>query len=168
MEEALRVINELERLSLIERYAIGGAVAATRYIEPMQTYDLDVFVMLQTLQSGLISISPIYAHLSKLGYVPQEECINIEGWPVQFLPVYNTLTEEALDQAVDVEFGETPTRVIGAEYLAAIMLDTGRPKDHARLLHFLEADVVDIVVLQDIAKRHGLKGKWENFRRRFL
>jgi hypothetical protein len=53
---------------------------------------------------------------------------------VQFLPVYNALTEEALAHAAQVMFGTTPTRVLSAEYLSAIMLQTGRPKDHARLL----------------------------------
>ena len=168
MEKALAVVNILEQEGLIKRYAITGAVAATRYIEPMQTYDLDIFIVLQTPSSGLISISPVYTYPAKRGYVPQEECIVIEGWPVQFLPVYNPLTAEALEQAADVEFGATPTRVINAEYLAAIMLDTGRPKDHARLLHFLESDVLDTAVLEDIVERHGLHGKWENFRRRFL
>ena len=46
MEKALAVINHLEKDGLIGRYAIGGAVAATRYIEPIQTYDLDIFVVL--------------------------------------------------------------------------------------------------------------------------
>ena len=44
MEKTLAVINKLEQQGLIGRYAIGGAVAATRYIEPIQTYDLDIFV----------------------------------------------------------------------------------------------------------------------------
>ena len=56
---------------------------------------------------------------------------------MQFLPVYNELTEEALAQAIDVVFGSTPTRVLSAEHLAAIMLETGGPRDHARLTQFL-------------------------------
>jgi hypothetical protein len=92
----------------------------------------------------------------------------IEGWPVQFLPVYNPLTEEALAQALEVEFGSTPTRVFSAEHLAAIMLETGRPKDHARLIQFFESNALDCVVLESIVARHDLTSKWENFRRRFL
>ncbi len=168
MEKTLTVINRLEQEGLIGRYAIGGAVAATRYIEPVQTYDLDIFVVLPVLSSGLISLTPIYDYLTQRGYVPQGECIVIEGWPVQFLPVYNALTEEALAQAIEVEFGSTPTRVLSAEHLAAIMLETGRPKDHARLLQFFEFDALDRVALEDIIARHGLITKWESFRRRFL
>lgn len=60
MEKTLAVINQLEQEGLVGRYAIGGAIAATRYIEPIQTYDLDIFVS----PSGLISISPIYTYLT--------------------------------------------------------------------------------------------------------
>jgi hypothetical protein len=168
MEKTLTVINQLEQEGLIGRYAIGGAIAATRYIEPIQTYDLDIFVVLPFSSSGLISISPIYTYLIQRGYTPQGECVLVEGWPVQFLPVYNPLTQEALEQALEVEFGATPTRVMSAEHLAAIMLDTGRPKDHARLIQFLEFDALDQAVLEDIVRRHGLESKWENFQRRFL
>jgi len=86
---------------------------------------------------------------------------------VQFLPVYNELTEEALAHAVDVTFGSTPTRVFSAEHLAAI-LETGRPKDHARLTQFFEFDVLDRAILEDIVTRYTLTAQWESFQRRFL
>ncbi len=168
MEKTLAVINQLEREGLIGRYAIGGAIAATRYVEPVQTYDLDIFVLLPGASAGLISLSPIYAYLTRRGYTLQGECVVIEGWPVQFLPVYNELTEDALAQAVEAEFGSTPTRVLSAEHLAAIMLETGRTKDHARLTQFFAGGVLNQVVLQDIAARHGLTARWERFRKRFL
>lgn len=168
MEKTLAVINKLELDGLIGSYAIGGAVAATRYIEPIQTYDLDIFIFLPVSPSGLISISPIYAYLTQRGYATSGESIIIEGWPVQFLPVYNQLTEEALEQAIEVQFGTTPTRVLSAEYLAAIMLETGRPKDHARLIQFFEFETIDRTMLQNILGNHDLKENWVTFRRRFF
>ncbi len=168
MEETLIVINELESEGLIGRYAIGGAIAATRYVEPVQTFDLDIFVVLPVTSSGLLSLAPIYSYLTQRGYKPQGEAIVIGDWPVQFLPVFNELIEEALVNAVEIEFGSTMTRVLSAEYLAAIMLQTGRPKDFARLLQFLEFGVLDLGILADILARHALTEKWENFRRRFL
>ena len=43
MEKVLTVINQLEQEGIIGRYAIGEAVAATRYIEPIliQFFELD-------------------------------------------------------------------------------------------------------------------------------
>ena len=93
MEKTLAVINKLEQEGLFGQYAIGGAVAATRYIEPIQTYDLDIFVLLPLSQSGLISLSPVYNWLTEHDYKAIGETIVIEDWPVQFLPVYNRLEE---------------------------------------------------------------------------
>jgi len=86
---------------------------------------------------------PFYSYLTQRGYKPQGEAIIIGDWPVQFLPVFNELIEEALVNAVDAEFGYTATHVLRAEYLAAIMLQTDRPKDFARLLQFIEFGVLN-------------------------
>jgi hypothetical protein len=62
----------------------------------------------------------------------------------------------------------TPARVFTAEHLAAIALQTGRAKDKARLLQFVEAAVLDPVCFKDILTRHGLLDAWRRFERQFL
>jgi hypothetical protein len=57
---------------------------------------------------------------------------------------------------------------MSAEHLAAIALQTGPPKDFARILQFLEHRAVNMEKLTHIVKRHGLERKWENFKQRFL
>lgn len=57
METTLQVLNGMERAGVIRRYAIGGAVGAIFYMEPVLTYDLDIFVELPTAGSGLLSRS---------------------------------------------------------------------------------------------------------------
>lgn len=168
MEKTLAVLNQMEADGIIQRYAIGGAVASAFYMEPAQTYDLDVFMVFPLSPLGLVLLNPIYTYLIERGYQPEGEAVNIEGWPVQFLPAFNLLTEEALVNAVEVTYGATTTRVFTAEYLAAIMLYTGRAKDHARLLQLLTEGVIDRSALLDLIVRHGLEAKWETFKRRFL
>ncbi len=93
----------------------------------------------------------------------------VEGWPVQFLPVASELDGEALDAAVTVEEVLTPgtapvrMRVLTAEHLAATALGVGRPKDEIRLTQFVAEDVLDMTVLDDILRRHGLGTKWQDF-----
>src|SRR5439155_19768084 len=124
MERTLKVLNEMECGGIISRYAIGGAVGAIFYMEPILTYDLDVFVKLPASESGLLTLTALYEHLRGRGFAEEEECIVIEGVPVQLLPPYNPLVEEALAEARDTVFEETPTRVLRAEHLLAIMLQT--------------------------------------------
>jgi hypothetical protein len=117
--------------------------------------------------NGLISLSPLYEYLHKLGYEPQDETIEIAGWPVQFLPIFNPLLEEAYDQAVTIAFHDVPTRIMQVEHLVAIMVQTGRPKDYARILRFLEAEAVNVAALEPILAKHGLSERWQEFLRRF-
>ncbi len=167
MEQTLRVINQLKQDGVIEDYAIGGAIAAMFYIDPFHTEDLDIFFPFTPAGSGLDILSPIYEYLKERGYQPEGAAVKIEGWPVQFLPVYGPLIQEAVEQANDTEYNQTATRVIRAEHLVAIMLDTGRPKDYARIAHFLKAGAVDAEALEDILARHGLSEKWHGNQWRF-
>jgi hypothetical protein len=42
MKATLAVINQMQAVGVIGRYAIGGAVGATFYLEPSATLDIDV------------------------------------------------------------------------------------------------------------------------------
>ena len=76
--------------------------------------------------------------------------------------------EEALEQAVTVEVEALPVRVFTAEHLAAVALETGRAKDKARLLQFVESGALDPERFQAILVRHALVDKWRLFQRQFL
>ncbi len=167
MEKTLNVLNKLGKKGLLERYAIGGGIAVLYYAEPVLTYDIDVFCILPTEKNGLIKLSSIYEYLQKKGCKVDGEHIVIEGIPVQFIPAYNKLVEEALNEAVEVKYKETETRIVRAEHLMAIMLQTYRPKDRERMLLILEEIQIDMLYLESILERHGLQEKWHKFRRRY-
>jgi hypothetical protein len=42
IREAIATINQMQADGVVERYAIGGAVGATFYLEPIATLDVDV------------------------------------------------------------------------------------------------------------------------------
>src|SRR5947209_5105811 len=142
----------METDGVIERYAIGGAVAAIFYIEPFTTYDLDIFFAAD-MSGGLITLTPIYEYLARKGYEAEGEVVKVGGWPVQFLPTYNPLVAEAVEQAIKIKFKRTWTRVMTAEHLVAIMLQTGGSKDYARAAKFLEGGVAYVARLNDILSR---------------
>lgn len=55
-----------------------------------------------------------------------------------------------------------------AEHLVAIAIRTGRAKDHARILQFLEQNAVDRYKLDQVLTRHALVPKWELFESKYL
>jgi len=169
VKATLEIINQMQTDGIIGKYAIGGAVGATFYLEPAATLDVDIFVMLpQTLQSKLLSLAPIYEYLKARGFKVEKEHIVIGDWPVQFLPPSNDLEREALAGAVETEVEGVKTWVMTAEHLVAIALNTARPKDHARILQFLEQKVVNADKLNHILIGHGLVLKWNRFQDRYL
>lgn len=76
--------------------------------------------------------------------------------------------EEALAEAVEVDVDGVRAGVFGAEHLAAIALQTGRAKNKARLLQFIEEGALDPSRFQAIVHRHGLVEAWARFERQFL
>jgi len=169
IKEAIQIINRMEADGVIERYAIGGAVGATFYLEPVATLDVDVFIEFRAQPgSRLVSLEPIFTYLRDRGRTMEGEHIDIAGWPVQFLPANSNLLQEALVAAVVKSVEGTSARVFIAEHIAAIALQTDRAKDKARVLQFIEANAVDLGRVREILTRHGLNGNWQQFEQQFL
>ena len=165
MEKTLQVIEEMTRLGIIKAYAIGGGIAATYYIEPVLTYDLDVFFL--PVKEGLDELAPIYEFARSRAYAEQAEALLIEGFPVQFIPAYNALVREAVTRATTLKYRDTEAKVVKAEYLTAIALQTGRAKDRERVVRLLEEAAIDRAVLDKILEEHGLAEKLRRIEKGF-
>ena len=124
---------------VIFNYALFGATAQIRYTEPLATLDADVLVTLP--DSGRLDIlRRLYEFCEAGGYPIEGEAIHVGAWPVQFVPVFNALTSEAVEQA------ETA----------------------ARILALLESGSVTKEGIATLASRHDLEDAWIRFKRRFV
>ena len=169
MKKVFQLLNAMVRDGEVLNYAIGGAIAAVFYVEPFSTQDIDVFIMMKTEQSGLVTTIPGWDYLKDRGYTEvRGEAIVVEDWPVQFIPVSNPLQEEAYLNATSLDFDGEPVRVFLAEHLVAIMLQAGRLKDLTRVQMFLAQEAVDHEILRDIITRHNLEKQWASFQNRDL
>ncbi len=126
---AIKIINKMLEEKVFENYALGDALAVIFYTEPIVTQDVDIFFQVKEAENDLMILAPIYDYLTNKGFEAKAEHIIIEGLPIQFLPAFNDLTGEAIENANEFELEDTTIRVMSPEYLAAIMLDTGRTKD---------------------------------------
>jgi hypothetical protein len=169
LQEVFAAINQMKSDGVIDRYAIGGAVGATFYLEPAATLDVDVFVAFRPEPGKtLVNPKPIFDYLTARGGAIDGEYVMIAGWPVQFLPPTGPLVEEAIAETREHSIDGEPVWVFTAEHLAAIALETGRAKDKARLLQFVEAGVLDPDRFEAILSRHGLMDRWKRFEEQFL
>jgi hypothetical protein len=168
LEGVIQIINEMQADGVIGQYAIGGAVGATFYLEPAETWDVDVFFTLEAnVESGAFdtSILQVYSYLKGRGAVVDGQYIVVADQPIQFLPPSGPLVEEAIREANLMPFGNIKMPVFSAEHLAAIALDLGRPKDRVRLAQFAAPGVLDSARFQDILNRYTLVEKWNAFKR---
>ena len=163
--EPLRTINRLLEEKVILEYAIAGGVAALYYTEPVLTYDFDVVCRFPG-EKLLIDPSPMFTKLREWGFkFGKEDRVTINGVPVQFIPAAPGLMDEALNKVKHVSVCGVKTRILRAEYLAALMLELYRPKDRAKLdlLTSNEGVVFDKSLFLDILQRYKLTQKWKRY-----
>jgi hypothetical protein len=155
LADVLRAANELVSAGLIKDYALGGALAAIYYTEPVTTYDADIIFIAsdQTLSAG---IPAIYSHLKSKGWRVEREHLLIKDFPVQFLAA-SGLTEEAVREAKQVEYEGVPAKVFRPEYIIAIAASVGRHKDLARIEQLMTQAKIDKALLDEILHRYSLK-----------
>lgn len=160
-------MNEMTDAGVITDYALFGALAQIRYTEPVATLDVDVLVGVPS-PDKLDVLADLYKYCSNRGYQPEGESIRVGDWPLQFIPVFNPLTREAMENAETADYEGVGLRVVSADYLAVIALSTGRPKDMARILALLESKSVTRETIATLAARHGMRDAWKRFQTRFL
>ena len=169
IREVIETINQMKADGVIDRYAIGGAVGATFYLEPVSTIDIDIFMELHASRESLVvDMEPIFHYLKDRGFPMEGQYIVIADSPVQFIPPGTPLAEEALNEAVQKEIQETAAWVFTPEHLAALALQLGRTKDKLRIMQFIEAGKLDMERFRFIVERHQLVEKWQKFERQFL
>ena len=169
MVRTLRVLNELEARGLYSRWALGGAMGLTFYLEATQTEDVDVLVMIPTTPGRmLVDLGPLHAALKERGYAFDGEHVLIEGIPVQFIDVApGSIEAEALAMAVETSLHGERLRVAPLEHLLAVAIRLQRGKDKVRLAKtFTETpEKVNFDRLEDILARYGLLERYREFRR---
>lgn len=168
MRETLLVLNELKEKGLIKDYAIGGAIAALRWTEPFFTEDLDIFIVLEEKgnKKSLIVLTPIYEHLKSKGYVWEKHWIVIEGVPVDIFPA-DPLEEEAIENALKIQYEGVSTKIITPEYLIALFLRAGREKDERKVELLLKQAEIDLEKLNNILIKYDLVKKFEDYKQKY-
>jgi hypothetical protein len=105
--------------------------------------------------------------MKELGGVVEKEYVIIGKWPVQILPAYTPLVEAAVANAPPRDFEDLKVRVVDANYLCAIALQTGRSKDYQRVHTLIESGHVDGVQFNTLVQNYNLIERWETYVHRF-
>lgn len=152
----IRILNQLKRKRRLRGYAIFGAVAASYYMAPIYTDDIDVLVLADTDQEYISIWRELSQHAERtkgFGFI-------IAKTETQILPTsIDPLYENALRKAQLVRVGGVTTRIVDREHLILMALKANRSKDRFRALMLLEE--ADMVYLHSLLQRFDKDGSLE-------
>lgn len=166
LEKALQVVRDISSLGIIKDYAVCGAVAAMCSIEPVLTYDLDIFFI--PIKEGPAALVPIQAYVKYRGFSIRAKSILVDGIPIQFIPASSDLVREAVEHAETRKYYTVELKVVTAEYLSAIAIQAGRDKDKEHAIRLLEVADIDRSVLSRILESYGLARKFKGFEKQYM
>ena len=163
ISKILDIMDDLVDQNYIRDYVIGGGFALLFHSTPVFTEDIDFFCYFT--HSGLIlDVSDIYLYLKeKYGIQTSGLHLKLDNTLIQILPASDNLTKEAMDNYETKSVAGKEIKVFSLEYLMAIMIFIGRPKDKSRLVKLIEEDEYNKEILDGILKKHGLNKKWNKF-----
>ena len=167
MRDCIKILLQVRDEGILADFAIGGAIAASFYTPALATEDIDIFAFLKPSASGLLVLTPLYDRLQALGGRVENEYVVISTWPVQILPAYTPLVAEAVTHAISRSYEDLTVKVVDADYLSTIALQTGRPKDYSRVHTLIESGHVQSNKLAALVNRFALNQRWETYVKRY-
>ena len=126
----IRALNELRRRRIIRDYALIGAVAATVYMEPVFTDDLDAIVLVDTDDEYRDTFRRIADNSE--GQEGKHQILG--GIPVQLFPsTVSPLYRDTVENARQVRVNNLRTKVASPEHLILLCLLANRERDRMRV-----------------------------------
>ena len=157
-------LQDMVDAGVLTDYVVGGASAVLFYTEPFYTEDIDLYVVVPEATSPFTPLEDIYGYARVKGWKIDKEHIYIAGEKVQFLPVFSELVQGTVSHAALFNVEGVDVKVASPEYLIAILLSLGRPKDRAKLALLQSQATIDERFLQEVLTQHGLLSRWKAYR----
>ena len=151
--DSIRVLNNLKRRRVIRDYVLIGGVAATAYMEPVFTEDLDVVVMVDTDEEYLQlfqAVSDYSEGMEGMHHILGE--VPVQFFPTTIKPLYG----DALRTARQVRVGNLRVKVASPEHLVLLALEAFRERDRFRIAALLP--LTDTSILDELTRRFDETG----------
>lgn len=133
--DAVTALNGFKRRRIILDYAVIGAVAATAYMEPISTEDIDVVILVDTDEEYLQA----YGIIAEQAEAQEGMHYILGGVPIQLFPsTIMPLYRDAVEQANKVRIDNVRTKVATAEHLIMLYLIANRQRDRLRVGYLIE------------------------------
>ena len=145
--DAIRTLNGLKRRRIIRDYVIIGAVAATAYMEPVLTEDLDIVVLADSDEEFWETYRRVGEHADGLDGMHHI----LGARPVQLFPsTMKPIYADAIARARQRRVGNIRVKLASPEHLVVLALEAFRYKDKLRIGEMLKLKAVDRDAVQGL------------------
>lgn len=136
---AIQILLCLKRKMALNDFVVIGAVAATAYLEPMTTEDLDMIVLVETDKDYI----EVFRRVQKVADRTEGMHLVLSGVPVQMFPTTTKpLYRDTLENARTFNIDGINVKVASPEHLVVLALEANRYKDKVRIQYLLpEANI---------------------------
>ena len=162
--DTVRILNTFKRQRVIQDYVIIGAVAATAYMEPIFTEDLDIIVLADTDDEYLRT----FRRVSEFAEGSEGMHYILGGLPVQMFPTATKpLYRDTLERARQARIGNLRVKIASPEHLILLYLESFRDRDKfriQRLLSMVEESTLEEMLRRFDDERDTLTGRLKTLR----
>jgi len=160
LNQALDVLTALRADGYINGFTLIGGLAVSAWSPPRATMDVDFLVLVES--TNLIHLvkalcdAGLNAELRRGGYDDPVPCL-IRADSLDIIVATKKYEAEAIEQSIVVDVLGRDIPVASPEYLIILKLKAGGPRDILDVQEILAANLVDRVLLAELAARYGVK-----------
>jgi hypothetical protein len=160
LNQALEVLTALRNDGRIGGFALVGGLAVSAWSPPRATMDVDLLVLveadnLQHLVQALCAAG-MNAVLRRGGFDDPVPCL-IRADALDIIVATKKYEAEAIEQSIAVNIAGRAIPVASPEYLIILKLKAGGPRDLLDVQELLAANLVDRVLLAELATRYRVE-----------
>lgn len=160
LNQALDVLTALRDDGFINGFTLIGGLAVSAWSPPRATMDVDFLVLVESANLNhlvqALCDAGLNAELRRGGYDDPVPCL-IRADSLDIIVATKKYEAEAIEQSIVVDVMGRYIPVASPEYLIILKLKAGGPRDILDVQEILAADLVDRVLLAELAACYGVK-----------
>jgi hypothetical protein len=171
------IVNTLRRLKekeTIRGFALIGGLSVSVWGVPRGTRDIDFLISLRSVDDisafvKALKNEGLEPELHKGGFqdpIPYIVTASLQEVPLDMIISTRKWEDEAIEHAIEIDHEGAPVPVISPEYLVAMKLKAGGPRDLLDAEEILELRDLDKELLETLAKRLRVDKRLERMKRK--
>lgn len=142
-----KALKDVAKVLVDSDYTLIGGLAIGYHTRPRGTDDVDILLLNEesvAVVHDLLQKSGLFKRARAHAEIHKETGVEIELLSPSFIKQPEDLVKSAIDNSIQVEFGDTVVNVATAKHILALKLDRFSFKDKADIQDFIRIGITDV------------------------